>query len=352
MRKKIAVLGTGANGASIAADLTRAGLDVVLIDQWPDHVEAMRTNGVRIEMAEETLQVPVRAYHLCDVATFSEPFDIVLLVIKAYDTRWACRLIEPYLKDDGLLAGVQNGMTIDTIADVVGPERTMGCVIEITSQMFEPGIVQRESGPDRSWFAVGSIHEATRGREGEIQELLAQAGTAEITDDIRSMKWMKLISNCTTLATTAIFGATMVDAANDPAMRDVMLRSGMEALRAGQDMGYSIQPIFGLDEEDLRNSNHLVDYLLDAMTGTFVTPNTITTVLQDHIKGRKSEVEDVNGWVVAEQEKRGKTAPVNAAIVEISARIEQGEIKPGPDNLRLLDQLVTNNGTPIDGRLP
>lgn len=343
MTKKIAVLGTGANGASIAADLTRAGLDVALIDQWPAHVETMRADGVRIEMADEILEVPVRAYHLCDVATFTEKFDIVLLVIKAYDTRWACRLIEPYLAEDGLIAGVQNGMTIDTIADVVGPERTMGCVIEITSQMFEPGIVQRESGSDKSWFAVGSIDDATKGREGEIQELLAHAGTAEITDDIRSMKWMKLISNCTTLATTAIFGATMIDAAKDPAMRDVMLRSGVECLRAGQDKGYAIQPIFGLDEEALRNSNHIVDYLLDAMTGTFVTPNTITTVLQDQIKSRKSEVDDVNGWVVEEQERIGKSAPVNAAIVEICARIERGEIEPGPENLSLLDRLVAES---------
>ena len=88
MNKRIAVLGTGANGASIAADLTKAGLDVVLIDQWPEHVEAMRNNGIRIEMPEDTLVVPVRAYHLCDISTFDEKFDVVLLVIKAYDTSW------------------------------------------------------------------------------------------------------------------------------------------------------------------------------------------------------------------------------------------------------------------------
>ncbi|MEK9662074.1 MAG: 2-dehydropantoate 2-reductase N-terminal domain-containing protein, partial [Alphaproteobacteria bacterium] len=86
MARKIAVLGAGANGASIGADLTRAGHDVVLIDQWPEHVQAMRANGLRIEMPEETLQLPVRAHHLCDIATFTEPFDVVLLLVKAYDT--------------------------------------------------------------------------------------------------------------------------------------------------------------------------------------------------------------------------------------------------------------------------
>jgi 2-dehydropantoate 2-reductase len=339
MSQKIAVLGTGANGASIAADLTNAGLDVVLIEQWPAHVEAMRENGVRIEMPEETVTTQVRVYHLCEVATFDEPFDVVLLVMKAYDTPWACQLIEPYLKDDGLLAGVQNGMTIDAIAGVVGPERTIGCVIEISSQMFEPGEIKRQSPPDRSWFAVGSIDPAA-GREGEIQEILAHSGTVEISPDIRSAKWMKLISNCTTLATTAIFGVPILEAATTPGMREIMLRSGAEALTAGQDIGLRIEPIFGLTEDDVQQTNRLVELLLDKLTSTYIMADTITTVLQDHMKNRKSEVGDVNGWVVEEREKLGKTAPVNAAIVEISARIKRGEVEPGPANLELLKALV------------
>ena len=122
MAKKIAVLGTGANGAAIGADLTRAGLDVVLIDQWPENVAALRERGARIEMPGEVLTVPVRAFNLCDVCTFTDRFDIVLMLVKAYDSRWAAQLIEPYLKSDGLLVGVQNGMTTQTIADVVGRE--------------------------------------------------------------------------------------------------------------------------------------------------------------------------------------------------------------------------------------
>ena len=76
MAKKVAILGAGANGASIGVDLTKAGHDVVLIDQWPEHVQAMRERGARIEMPEETLVQKVRAYNLCDVCTFTQPFDI------------------------------------------------------------------------------------------------------------------------------------------------------------------------------------------------------------------------------------------------------------------------------------
>src|ERR1700730_10922959 len=103
MSKKIAVLGAGANGASIGADLTKAGHDIVLIDQWPEHVQAMRLRGLKIEMPDETLDLPVRAYHLCDVCTFTDQFDIVLLLMKAYDSRWACHIIRPYLKPDGIV---------------------------------------------------------------------------------------------------------------------------------------------------------------------------------------------------------------------------------------------------------
>src|SRR5215471_3195330 len=103
---KIAVLGTGANGSCIAANLVDAGRDVVLIDQWPEHVETMRKDGLRIEMREGELHVKVRAHHLCDLASFTEPFDVVLLCLKAYDTRWGCELIKPHLKPDGMLIGM------------------------------------------------------------------------------------------------------------------------------------------------------------------------------------------------------------------------------------------------------
>jgi 2-dehydropantoate 2-reductase len=340
MAKKIAVLGAGANGASIGADLSRDGLDVVLIDQWPEHVAAMRAKGARIEMPEETLVQPVRAFNLCDVCTFTEKFDVVLMLMKAYDSKWAAQLIEPYLKADGLLAGVQNGMTTDTIASVVGPERTIGCVIEISSMMFDPGIVQRHSPPPRSWFAVGSIHPATRGREEEVASLLRHSGSVEIVDDIRATKWMKLVSNATTLVSTALLGMPMHEAVANPQMRELMIRSGQEALDTGAALGHPVLPIFGLKPEDMRQTNRLVETLLDVLLAGFTLPTTKTTVLQDWMKGRHSEVDDLNGLVAAEAQKLGRTAPANAAITELAHRVEKGELKPGPENLARLMELA------------
>jgi 2-dehydropantoate 2-reductase len=334
--RKIAIVGTGANGASIGADLTLAGEDVVFIEQWPAHVEAMRAHGVTIDMPERTLTVDVRTLHLCEVATLRERFDAVLLLVKAYDTRWAAHLITPYLRDHGLMAGVQNGMTTGVVAEVVGPDRTMGAVIEITSAMMIPGVVERHSGPERSWFAVGGIHPATRGREEELAALLRHSGKVEIVRDIEATKWMKLVSNATTLVPTAILGMSMVDAANVPQMRDLMLRAGQEALDATLALGNPILPIFGLEADDVARPETVVETLLDTLLAGFVLPHSMTTVLQDWTKGRRSEVDDINGHVVQTLTQVGRAAPVNAAIVELAHAIERGALTPDPSNLELL----------------
>jgi 2-dehydropantoate 2-reductase len=333
----VAIVGTGANGASIGADLTRAGEDVVFIEQWPAHVEAIRANGVTVNLPDRSLTTDVRTLHLCEVATLREQFDVVLLLVKAYDTRWAAHLIAPYLRPDGLLAGVQNGMTTQVVAEVVGPERTIGAVIEITSALTVPGVVDRHSGPERSWFAVGAIDPAARGREEEVASLLRHSGAVEIVDDIESTKWMKLVSNATTLATTAILGLSMVEAAAVPAMRDLMLRSGQEALDATLGLGNPILPIFGLTPADVAQPDTVVETLLDTLLDGFVLPHSTTTILQDWTKGRRSEVDDINGHVVRTLQALGRTAPVNAAVVELAHAIEQGAVEPSPS---LLDELA------------
>ena len=346
MSRKIAVVGSGANGTSIGVDLVRAGHDVTLIDQWPAHVEAMRKHGARIVMPAETVVEEVDALHLCDVCTLREPFDVVLIVVKAYDARWSSQLIEPWLRSDGLLVAVQNGMTAEIVAEVVGPERTLGCVIEISSGLFTPGVVERHSPPARSWFAVGSFHPATAGREAEVVELLSCAGACEVSDDILAAKWMKLVSNCTTLATTACLGRTIMDAESVPGMREFMLRAGQEALDVGDSLGFRRRPIFGLTERDVADSNRLVETMLDKLLSGFVLSNTKGVVLQDWEKGRKSELEDLTGHVALKARELGMSAPACEAVAQVARRIERGELDPGVDNLALLNDLADARSRP------
>jgi 2-dehydropantoate 2-reductase len=337
---QIAVLGSGANGSSVGADLILAGADVTLVEQWPAHVEAMRASGLTIEMPDTTLHVEPRVMHLCEVATLRERFDIVLMLMKAYDTRWAAELIRPHLAADGIVAGLQNGMSTDAIAAAVGPERTMGAVIEISSTMYDPGRVVRHIGPDRSWFAVGSVDPAAEDRREDVAALLRHSGTVAIVDDIRSTKWMKLISNATVLVPTAIAGLPMASALDHPGLRELMVRAGSEARDVGAALGYPLLPIFGLSADDVSKPGTVVETLLERLYTAFVIPGATTTVLQDWTKGRHSEVDDINGAVVDGGAAHGVATPVNSAIVDVAHRIERGELEPGTANVALLQRLA------------
>ena len=333
---RTAVLGTGANGAGIGADLVRDGHDVTFIEQWPAHVEAMRTDGLRVEMPDETTTTEVRAMHLCEVATLRDQFDLVFVGVKAYDTRWACELIKPHVKPDGLVVGLQNGMTVDPMLDILGPERTMGAVVECSAAMFTPGVVERHTPPSVAWFAVGGLHPVTQGRAAEVAEVLGAAGTVEVSDDIRSAKWMKLMVNAGELVPTAILNLPMREASRLPGMHEISLRAGLEAINTAVALGQTVTPIFGLKDVDPDDLEGFVAATLDAVYTTFALEHSKTTVLHDWMKDRHSEVDEINGLVVREQARLGGQAPVNARIVEIARRIEQGELSPDPSNVDLL----------------
>ncbi len=338
--KRIAVLGTGANGAAFGADMINAGLDVTFIEQWPAHVDVMAANGLRVEMPEQTVTTKVRAVHMCEVAELTDPFDIVLLGVKAYDTRWACELIKPLVAEDGLVVGLQNGMTMEDVASIMAPERTLGAVIEVAAGMYEPGVVIRQTGSEGTWFGIGAYDEATLGREAEVAEILRHAGAVEIRDDIRSAKWMKLVVNAAEFLPSSILNLPLAEAIKIPGMRELMMASGREAVRTGLALGHELVPIFGNTRIEENDPDHYATVLLDAVLTHWTLPDTKVTTLQDWTKGRRAEVDDINGLVVAEAARLGGETPINTRLVEIAHQIERGELAADPTNAGLLRSLL------------
>jgi 2-dehydropantoate 2-reductase len=333
---KIAFVGTGAQGASIGADFALAGLDVTFIEQWPAHVDAMREHGITVNMPTRSINANVRTKHLCQVAELRERFDVVFLVVKAYDTRWTCQLIEPALASDGFVVGVQNGMTQHAIASVVGISRTVGAVFDMASNMFTPGVTNRQNDHDTSWFALGALDPANRERVEKIAELLRLSGRVEVSDDIVSAKWMKLIVNAAQLVPSAILNLPFAEAMKIPGMAKVMRTAGYEAMRAARADGASIVPILGMAPTTTNDPERYVDEIFDEVLKTFMMPDTLTTVLQDWRKGRRAEVLDINGHVVETLKRTGRSAPVNERIVEVAREIERGSLAAHVSNSSFL----------------
>ena len=333
---RIAFLGTGAQGASIGADFALAGLDVTFIEQWPEHVMAIREHGITVNLPTRTINAKVPALHLCQVAEIRQPFDIVFLVVKAYDTRWACQLIEPCLAPNGVVVGLQNGMTHDVIASVVGSKRTMGAVIEIASNMWTPGVTTRQNDHDSSWFALGALDDETQERVEDVARLLRNSGTVEVTKDIRSCKWMKLVVNAAELIPSAILNLPLYDAVNTEGMLKMMRAAGYEAMEAALADGATITPIIGMPPVMSNHPERYVDQIFDEVLRTFSKADTLVTSLQDWRKGRRAEIQEVNGHVIDVLKGHGKVAPVNERVVELALAIEGGKLPAQPSNAVLL----------------
>ncbi|CAB4554429.1 unannotated protein [freshwater metagenome] len=333
---RIAILGTGANGAPIGADMIRAGLDVTFIEQWPDHVEAMRANGLTVHLPHETQNTPVTAYHFCQVAELRAPFDIVFTSVKTYDTRWVTELIKPLLHDTSIVVGLQNGMTIDAVADIVGPHRSVGAVLGIAANMFEPGVVTRQFGPDETWLAVGSLDGTITPAVQAAADALAHAGHVEIPDNIRDAKWMKLIANIPEMLPSAILNVPLLTAAGIEGMRPVMDAAAREAYHVAIGLGINMIPVLGKTAADVPNSDQYAVDLLETILESFSRPDTRVAVLQDWDKGRRGELDAFSGYIVSKQTAAGVKTPVNAMILDIAQRVENGEIAPDPKNAELM----------------
>jgi 2-dehydropantoate 2-reductase len=344
MGKKIAVLGAGAIGSSVSADLTKADYDITVIDQWPAQVEALKSTGVHIQMKDGDVKVPIRAYHLCDLASANLQFDIVFLAVKSNDHRWMAEFIKPYLKSDGVLVGVQNGMNDDSIASIVGRNRTVGCCIELSAEIFTPGLVQRNTTHKGTWFAVGELDGLYTPRVREIQSILSHVARCDVTNNIYGAKWTKLIANTMTMGPHGLLGLRNGEAASLPGMAGIAASIGRESLAVGTALGYRIEPIFGLRADEFAGSNE--ENLVTARETLMkhVGSQSRTAPIHDHIKGRKSEMEFITGLVSRKGKELGIPTPVNDAVAEIDRSINTCEIGMDRSNFELLKARLSGAG--------
>ncbi len=358
MNKKIAVLGVGAIGGTVGAYLTKAGHDVTLIDQWAAHIEKIRSDGLKVSDLNGGFTVPAKALHLSDVSSLKEPFDIVFLSVKSYDTRWAAYLIESYLKETGFILPTQNALNDEVVASVVGFNRTVGCVTTVSAAVYEPGHVSRHDPLDRHCFTVGELSGLISSRVKEVVALLDAVGPSDATANIWGARWSKLAINCMANAMSGIIGpsiSTLNEAQRDTSnlLRIVI---GGEVIRVGQALGVNVEPIWGVPAAEFAEATTMqtVQKLKEKMAAIwskqFLAPDQLQkkvgapqrpSLLQDVIKKRRTEVEYLNGEVVRKGSAAGIPTPMNQAVLDLTLKIESGELNPEPAHLELLRKRIS-----------
>lgn len=343
MIRRIVVLGTGAIGSSVAADLAKSGREVTIVDQWPAHVETINARGLRVMMSDDDFTVRVPAKHLCDLAASNDLFDLVLLAAKSYDTRWLTEFVKPYLAPDGVMVGLQNGMNDEAIASIVGLERTLGCVVELSAEVFTPGLVQRNTTRNSTWFGFGELDGSYTPRLREIEAMMRCTAKISLTANITGAKWTKLVNSSMILSVFGMLGLQSWQATDIPEVFKLCIRVGKETIAVGAACGLEIEPIFGFTAEQLLGStDETVEKLLRAVLG-HLGPNARKArgvVLQDYLKGRRTEVESLTGVVVEAGRKAGVPTPANAAVLEVNRMIREGRLQAAASNIAIVERIL------------
>src|SRR5271156_1110042 len=346
-KNKIAIVGAGAVGGYAGAHMVQAGEDVTYIDPWPENVEAIRKDGLRITHIREVepFTVKPRALHLTEAQQLSKeaPIDIAFVCMKSYDTAWATTMIKQYLAPGGYVVSLQNCMNEETIAGIVGWGKTLGSIASsITVELHAPGQVRRaagKSGSRHTVFRVGEVHGRITDRAKEVCGLLANADSAFVTENIWGERWSKLVTNVMGNGLSACTGLIGREVVKNDVLRHFSNRLGSAAIRIGQALGYTFDEVSHMDPETLARAGEgdaaaqkeIDEHRLAGASGGGGEHRPSTG--QDMVKGRRTEIPFINGFVVRKGEEVGIPAPTNAILTDIVLRVEKGELKPDPKHI-------------------
>lgn len=342
MFTRIGIVGAGAIGAIVGGRLTKVGVDVTLLEQWPEHVEAIRRQGLRLSGPEGEETVKVRALHLHEAQALSEPFDAVFIAVKSYDTEWATHLGIRHLKTpDGVVVVFQNGINDHRVAAIAGKERTLGCVILIGAGLYEAGHALR-TDEGRVGFKIGEQDGRDTPRARALVELMTHVAPARLTTNLWGERWSKLALNCMLNPLAGLSGLGTAEVRMDPGARRIAVHLGAEVIQVGRALGHEVEPILGIAPQryvDATQGRGLAEVEADVSRDARSRGGGRPSMLQDMMRGRRTEIDYLNGYVVEQGRAAGVLTPFNEAVVRLFH--EQGvRLTPNPRNLDSLLRLL------------
>jgi len=343
MAKKILFVGAGAIGSYLGAFLSRAGHDVTLVDPWADQVEAIRQRGLSVTGPHEPFEARPAAVHLHEANRLPRDYEIAFVAMKVYDTAWAAQLALRHLGPDGYVVAAENCWPDPVVAGVVGASRAVGLVMsKIGVALWKPGQVERgiEMGQSKGHdvFRAGEHDGRVTPRVTELAQMLSVIDGAQATENLWGERWAKLCANAMGNPVQAMSGLGSLEIASSEVGRTITIHLASESARVGRALGYRVPKFNGAAAEDWAGADRRPTWeALDKMlTPTAATRrNWRASMAQDVAKGRPTEIDYMNGHVVAQGRERSVPTPVSSAVVEVVHEVETRTRKPEPGNIEL-----------------
>lgn len=347
-RPRTCVVGAGGIGGTIAAYLARAGRDVVVVDPWVEHVEAIRSHGLRVQAPDGGVQVAMEAVLPEEVTTTDRTCDLVVIAVKAHATPAALEWVRPWLAPDVTIVCAQNGITEDGLSSRVASGSVLGCVVMLGAEFFEPGVVRRTTPAESGSLVLGSLDGNGTSRAVAAARVLRAVGKVEVAGEIWRPLWSKLTRNVMTNGIAALTGGTTRTLWSQDRFLPSVIAAARETAAVAAAAGVVLEPVAGVvpgslllrADQDPRAHREVAERLRAFALEPTAERDHLPSMLQDVRKGRITEVDAINGYVVEHGSALGVATPVNAVIVRHVHRLEAGEIDIDPSNVDLLREVV------------
>jgi 2-dehydropantoate 2-reductase len=296
-------------GSIYAGYLADAGHAVTAVDAWPDHVDAINRDGLRIEGPNGSRTSRVTATTVPPHA----PADLLILATKSLDVAAAARSASPCVGPATIVLTIQNGLgAADLVASAIGSERLLvGVAGGFGASLRGPGQVHHNA---MQLVRIGAYRPEADAAAVATADVWRDAGfNAQATDDVATIQWTKLICNVAFSGPCVIIRGTVGDVLDDPDVGEVSREASREAFRVARALGVAL---------DFDDPVAVARSFGESVRGA--KPST----LLDFERGRRSEIDFINGAVAREARNVGLQAPVNATITAFVKRFESTLLPP------------------------
>jgi 2-dehydropantoate 2-reductase len=344
-KKRIIFIGAGAVGSYIGGWLSHTGHDVTIVDMWDEQVETIREHGLQVDGPHDSFIARPTMYHLHEneLVAREGQFDIGFVAVKAYDTAWAATFINKFVKPDGYIVSSQNTWTDPAIAAAVGADRAVGLVMSsISVAMWEAGKVERPGDTRRRdtgyiVFRAGNHDGSDTPRLHELIAMLDPIDGGKVTTNLWGERWAKLGQNAMGNPVAASSGMGMADLNKHARGRELQIRLAQEVAAVGLALGHDVENFGGKSAQEWADASKgdVYELLDNELAEKSNGANWRPSMAQDVVKGRPTEISQMNGFVCEQGASVGIDTPVNAAIADVIRAIDAKELESGFDNVEL-----------------
>lgn len=301
-KPKIVVNGAGAMGGLFGGLLAEGGLDVTLVDTWPDHIAAIKANGLKIVGVGGDRAVPVKA--TADASEIRDA-DIVLFQCKAFANEAAARGVKHLFKGKTVAITFQNGLgNEETLGRILGDENVIGGLTAQAGLVEGPGVVRNFGDLPTT---IGEMKGGVSERTAAIAKAFTQHGLpTKASAEIKRDKWKKLLGNVALGAISAVTDFRSVEIMRVPELKEIVFRTVDEAAAVAKAEGVAL---------DVAEAREVLMKLVDTSGGG--TGNSKSSMREDIIRRRPTEIDTIHGAVARLARKHGIATPTIDAMVAL-----------------------------------